>query len=67
MIFTSSFAGLKGFAGLGAYVATKPAVIGIMRVAVLENDERKIRVNPIPVNNDMMLRIEKDMFPHNPK
>lgn len=69
VMITSSVAGLKGFTGLGAYVATKHAVIGIMRVAALENAGRKIRVNTIhpgPVNNDMMRRIEKDINPQNP-
>lgn len=69
VMITSSVAGLNGFAGLGAYVATKHAIIGIMRVAALENAKRKIRVNTIhpgPVNNDMMRRIEKDMNPGNP-
>lgn len=69
VIITSSVAGLKGFAGLGAYVATKHAIVGIMRVAALENAQRKIRVNTIhpgPVNNNMMRRIEKDMSPDSP-
>lgn len=68
-MITSSVAGLKGFGGLGAYVATKHAVVGIMRVAALENAGRKILVNTIhpgPVNNDMMRRIEKDMSPNSP-
>ena len=70
VMITSSVAGLKGFAGLGAYVASKHAVIGLMRVAALENAVRKIRVNTIhpgPVDNDMMRRIEKDMDPDNPR
>ena len=69
VIITSSVAGLKGFPGLGAYVATKHAVVGIMRVAAIENASRKIRVNTIhpgPVDNDMMRRIESDMSPETP-
>lgn len=70
VLITSSVAGLKGFAGLGAYVATKHAVVGIMRVAALEFAHKQIRVNTIhpgPVNNDMMRRIEKDMSPDSPE
>ena len=66
VIITSSVAGLKGFVGLGAYVATKHAVVGVMKVAAAENATRKIRVNTIhpgPVDNDMMRRIESDMSP----
>ncbi|MCM4153422.1 SDR family NAD(P)-dependent oxidoreductase [Arenibacter sp. N53] len=69
VIITSSVAGLKGFAGLGAYVASKHAVVGLMRVAAQENAKRKIRVNTIhpgPVNNNMMRRIEVDMSPSSP-
>lgn len=69
VIITSSVAGLKGFSGLGAYVASKHAVVGIMRVAAQENAVQGIRVNTIhpgPVNNNMMRRIEKDMSPENP-
>lgn len=70
VMITSSVAGLKGFAGLGAYVASKHGVIGIMRTAALEFADRKIRVNTIhpgPVNNDMMRRIEKDISPERPQ
>lgn len=70
VMITSSVAGLKGFPGLGAYVASKHGVIGIMRVAALESAARKIRVNSIhpgPVDNDMMRRIEKDISPENPE
>lgn len=69
VIITSSVAGLKGFQGLGAYVATKHAIVGVMKVAAAENAARKIRVNTIhpgPVDNDMMRRIEKDMSPDSP-
>jgi NAD(P)-dependent dehydrogenase (short-subunit alcohol dehydrogenase family) len=69
VIITSSVAGLKGFEGLGAYVASKHAVIGIMRVAALEFACHKIRVNTIhpgPVNNRMMRSLEENIAPDNP-
>jgi len=68
VIITSSVAGLKGFKGLGAYVASKHGVIGVMRVAALEFADRNIRVNtvhPGPVNTQMMRRIETDISPDN--
>lgn len=66
IVITSSVAGLKGFEGLGAYVASKHGVVGIMRTAALEFAHRKIRVNtvhPGPVDNQMMRRIEKSISP----
>ena len=66
VIITSSVAGLKGFEGLGAYVASKHGVVGIMRTAALEFSKRNIRVNtvhPGPVETDMMRRIEADISP----
>lgn len=62
IIMTSSVAGLLGFAGLGAYVTSKHAVIGIMRTSAIEAAPQKIRVNsvhPSPVNNRMMRSIEE--------
>lgn len=69
VIITSSLAGLKGFEGLGAYVASKHGVIGIMRVAALEFANRNIRVNTIHpglINTRMMRSIEEEISPENP-
>ncbi len=69
VIITSSVAGLKGFKGLGAYVASKHAEVGIMRTAALEFADRHIRVNsvhPGPVHTRMMRSIEKDISKENP-
>jgi NAD(P)-dependent dehydrogenase (short-subunit alcohol dehydrogenase family) len=62
IILTSSVAGIVGFAGLSAYVTSKHAVVGIMRVSAIEAAPRKIRVNsvhPSPVNNRMMNSLEE--------
>ena len=62
IILTSSVAGILGFAGLGAYVTSKHAVVGIMRTTAIEAAPFKIRVNsvhPAPVNNRMMRSIEE--------
>lgn len=70
VMITSSVAGLKGFSGLGAYVASKHAVIGIMRVAAIEFAKRHIRVNTIhpgPVNNRMMRSLEESISPGHAK
>lgn len=70
VLITSSVAGLKGFSGLGAYVASKHAVVGIMRVAAIEFANRGIRVNTIhpgPVNNRMMRSIEESISPGHAK
>ncbi len=61
ILITSSVAGLTGFPGLIAYVASKHGVIGIMRTLAKELAPRGIRVNtinPSPVNNRMMRSIE---------
>lgn len=69
VIITSSVAGLKGFANLGAYVASKHGVVGIMKTAALEYADKGIRVNSIhpgPVNNRMMRSVEEQIHPGKP-
>jgi len=69
VVITSSTSGLKGVKGLGAYVASKHAVVGIMRTAALENASRKIRVNTIHpglVNTRMMRTLESNASAEDP-
>lgn len=66
IILTSSIGGLQGFAGLSPYVATKHALVGLMRSAVLETGASGIRVNtihPAPINTRMMRSIEEGAAP----
>ena len=43
----SSVAGLMGFPGMPAYVASKHAIIGLTRTAALENAKQGIRINAV--------------------
>lgn len=66
VIITSSVAGLGGTPGLMAYVTSKHAIIGSMRVAALEGARHGIRVNtihPSPVDNRMMRSLEEGFSP----
>ncbi|GGH64451.1 NAD(P)-dependent dehydrogenase (short-subunit alcohol dehydrogenase family) [Filimonas zeae] len=64
IIITSSIGGFGSSPFASGYVATKHAVMGIMRTAALELANRKIRVNtvhPSQANTRMMKDIEKDL------
>lgn len=61
IVMTSSISGLRGTAGQGAYVASKHALIGLMKTAALEGAPYGIRVNaicPSPVQTRMMEALE---------
>ncbi|MBA4864873.1 glucose 1-dehydrogenase [Streptomyces sp. PSKA54] len=47
IVNTASYAGLTGMAGVGAYTATKHAIVGLTRVAALELAAKNIRVNAV--------------------
>jgi len=69
IVITSSVAGVRGAAGVSAYIASKHAVIGLMRTAALEMADKKIRVNtvnPAPVDTRRMRSLEKGFEPDDP-
>jgi NAD(P)-dependent dehydrogenase (short-subunit alcohol dehydrogenase family) len=61
IVNTSSGTGLHGVPGLGAYGATKAAIIGLTRAAAIENAAERVRVNAIapgPVDTPLFGRFE---------
>ncbi len=70
IMITSSVAGLVGFGGLGPYVASKHAVVGLSKTAALEGAASGIRVNSIhpgPIANRMMKSLEDQLAPEAPE
>jgi NAD(P)-dependent dehydrogenase (short-subunit alcohol dehydrogenase family) len=66
VVMTSSITGVRGSTGQGAYVASKHAVIGIMKTAAVEGAADKVRVNaicPAPVDTEMMATLESNLSP----
>lgn len=47
IVITSSYLGLRGVQGGGAYVASKHAITGLMKTAALEHARDNIRINTI--------------------
>jgi NAD(P)-dependent dehydrogenase (short-subunit alcohol dehydrogenase family) len=60
----SSVAGVIGFPGIGIYVASKHAVIGLTKTAALEYSAQGIRinaVNPAVIDTEMVDRLADGM------
>ena len=69
IVITSSIAGVRGRSGICAYVASKHAVVGLMRTAALEGAETGIRVNtvnPSPIDTRMIRSLEVGYNPDDP-
>lgn len=66
IMITSSVAGLQGTPNVSAYVTSKHATIGAMKVGALEGAADRVRVNtihPSPVDNRMMRSLEEGFAP----
>lgn len=64
IVALSSIAGVMASPMLGAYAASKHAVVGLVRSAAREAAAYNVRVNalcPAPVESDMMRRIDGDL------
>jgi NAD(P)-dependent dehydrogenase (short-subunit alcohol dehydrogenase family) len=69
IVATSSTAGLRGAARLAPYVASKHAIIGLVKSAALEAARDGVRVNavcPGPVDTGMIAAIEAGFLPADP-
>ncbi|NNM73470.1 SDR family NAD(P)-dependent oxidoreductase [Enterovirga aerilata] len=62
VVNTGSTSSIRGRAGLAAYVASKHAVLGLTRVAALEAEGTKVRVNavlPGPIESRMIRSLDE--------
>lgn len=69
IVAISSVAGVIGFANMIPYIASKHAVIGMVKTAALELASANIRVNavgPGPIANRMMQSLASQMAPDDP-
>jgi 3alpha(or 20beta)-hydroxysteroid dehydrogenase len=69
IVATSSVAGVIAFPGLGPYVASKHAVVGLVKTAAMELAPSNIRVNavaPGPVDNRMMESLANQLGGNDP-
>ena len=69
-IAVSSGGGVVGFNGQLPYIASKHAVIGMVKTACIENGQYNVRVNalaPGPVDNRMMRSLEEQLDPSDPE
>jgi NAD(P)-dependent dehydrogenase (short-subunit alcohol dehydrogenase family) len=70
IVITSSIAGVSGGAGISSYIASKHAVVGIMRSAAAECAPMGIRVNTINpgvTETRMMRSLEEQIAPGEPE
>ncbi len=70
VVNVASGLGLRGAAGMSAYVASKHAVIGLTKTAAIEVGPHGIRVNavcPGPVETRMMRSLEEQFNPDQPE
>ena len=66
VVITSSAAGLRASSGLAPYVASKHALVGLMRAAALEGAAQNVRVNTIhpgAIDTRMIRDLERKMSP----
>jgi NAD(P)-dependent dehydrogenase (short-subunit alcohol dehydrogenase family) len=67
IVITSSTAGIRAVPGLSPYIASKHAVIGLMRAGAMEGAKDNIRVNtvnPSPIETQMIYRLEDTINPN---